>query len=123
MKKIINQLSHGFGNSWHGLKWAWVSQFAFRLEVFFLIIAFPLAGWIAKNTIEFMMLMSSMFLLLLTELVNSAIETVIDRVGLEYHKLSGIAKDIASAAVFLAILYAIFVWVCIIASHVTWVMG
>lgn len=117
MKKIMNHLSHGLKNSLHGLKRTWQTQFAFRLEMFFFIIALPLAVWIERNILEFIVLMSSMFLLLLAELLNSAIETVIDRIGLEYHKLSGLAKDVASAAVFLAICNAIFVWLCIIVSH------
>lgn len=117
MKKLMNHFMHAFKNSWHGFQRAWDGQFAFRIEVFVLMIALPLTFYIAKNMIEFILLISSILLLLLVELLNSAIETVIDRIGLEYHKLSGIAKDLSSAAVFITVIYVILVWLCIPLSH------
>lgn len=74
----------------------------------------PLAFWITVNNIERVLLVGSIVAVLLVELLNSAIETAIDRIGLEHHELSGRAKDIGSAAVMLSLALAAFVWVIIL---------
>jgi diacylglycerol kinase (ATP) len=111
-----NKLGHfaRFGpatkNSLMGLAAAYRNEIAFRQEVFLFIILTPIAWLISSNFIEFFLLMFSIVFIMVTELLNSAIEAVVDRVGLEHHELSGRAKDIASAAVFVSILLFIVVW-------------
>nr|WP_305910103.1 diacylglycerol kinase [Methylomarinum sp. Ch1-1]MDP4523056.1 diacylglycerol kinase [Methylomarinum sp. Ch1-1] len=79
----------------------------------FLVTA-PLAVWLGENNIERLLLIGSMILVLVTELLNSAVESVVDRVGLEHHELSGRAKDIGSAAVFLTLAWAAVTWIMIL---------
>jgi diacylglycerol kinase (ATP) len=97
-----------------GLKAAWQHEAAFRQELGLLIIAIPNALWLGKTTIEVLLLIGSIILIIIVELLNSAIETVVDRVGLEHHQLSGRAKDIASAAVMLTVVWAIITWLLIL---------
>ncbi len=97
-------------NSILGLKAAYKHEMAFRQEILLFLITTPLAIWLASGFIEFVLLMSAIILILIVELLNSAIETVVDRIGLERHELSGRAKDIASAAVFVALCYFALVW-------------
>lgn len=97
-------------NSLMGLKAAYKYELAFRQEVFLFIVLTPVAFYIAQGFVEFVLLMSGLFAILITELLNSAVEAVVDRVGLEHHELSGRAKDIGSAAVFVAIVYFLMVW-------------
>lgn len=93
-----------------GLKAAYQHEIAFRQEVFLLIILLPTAFYIANSFVEFGLLISGIFAILIAELLNSGIEAAIDRIGLERHELSGRAKDLGSAAVFVAIIYFVLVW-------------
>lgn len=93
-----------------GLAAAWRNEAAVRQEFMCLIVMIPLTLYLADNNIEAILMIGSGLLVILVELLNSAIETVVDRVGLEYHELSGRAKDIGSAAVFVAIIVVIFTW-------------
>lgn len=104
------KLFKAFKNSWHGLKNAWNSQWAFRVEVVFLLPAIPCVFYLGHNAAERVLLFGSVFLVLIIELINSAIETTVDRISLERHELSGLAKDLASAAVLLAIVNMIITW-------------
>ena len=70
----------------------------------------PIALWLGESDLEKVLLITSLVLVILVELVNSAIEAVVDRSGLEYNELSGRAKDIGSAAVFVSLLFVVFVW-------------
>jgi len=97
-------------NSWLGLKAAYKYEIAFRQEVFLFVILLPTACYIANGFVEFCLLMSGVFGIMIAELLNSAIEATIDRIGLERHELSGRAKDLGSAAVFVAICYFLIVW-------------
>lgn len=97
-------------NSWLGLKAAYKHEIAFRQEVFLFIILLPIALYIAEGFVEFALLMSGIFGIMIAELLNSGIEAAIDRIGLERHELSGRAKDLGSAAVFVAICYFVLVW-------------
>lgn len=97
-------------NSWNGLKGAFKAERAFQQEVALAVILVPLAVWLGQTKIERALLIASVLLLLLTELVNSAIETVVDRIGLERHELSGLAKDIGSGAVLLSFANLCVVW-------------
>ena len=99
---LVIRFYYAFKYSWTGFKYAWRSQWAFRVELVIFIIAIPLSIYLSKTAVEFILMMGSVFILLITELINSAIETTVNRIGLEYHELSGLAKDLASAAMVLA---------------------
>jgi diacylglycerol kinase (ATP) len=98
------------GYSMQGLKAAWQYEEAFRLELLALIVMLPAALWLGGNGVERALLVGSLLLVLLVELINSAIEAVVDRVGIEHHTLAGRAKDIGSAAVFMALMHVAAVW-------------
>jgi len=98
------------GYSLQGLRAALKYEEAFRLELLALLIMLPLGFWLGQSAIERALLLGSLLLVLIVELINSAVEAVVDRVGIEHHKLSGRAKDIGSAAVFMALLNAAVVW-------------
>jgi|TARA_B110000967_G_scaffold177147_1_gene191084 diacylglycerol kinase (ATP) len=100
--------------SWLGLKAAWLHEAAFRQEAGVALIGLPLAIWLARDAVEFLLLVMPLFILMLTELVNSAIEAAIDRFGGEHHELSGRAKDMGSAAVFMAIMLTCLSWITVI---------
>ena len=97
-------------NSMLGLKAAYKYEIAFRQEVFLFLVLLPVALYIADGFVEFALLMSGIFGIMIAELLNSGIEAAIDRIGLERHELSGRAKDLGSAAVFVAICYFVLVW-------------
>ena len=101
------------GYSWQGLRAAWKNEAAFRQEMTVACLGIPLAAWLARDAIELLFLILPLLLLILVELANSAIEAVVDRIGDEYHTLSGRAKDMGSAMVFVAILIVTFSW-CVI---------
>jgi len=98
------------GFTWLGLKAAFKHEEAFRQEVLLLIVSTPLAMWLGENGIDVALLIGSVLLLLIVELLNSAVEAVVDRFGGEIHELSGRAKDMGSAAVFVAMINVAMVW-------------
>lgn len=98
------------GYSIKGLKAAWKNEEAFRLEVILGIILFPLSFWLGESLNHQLILVTSLVVVLITELINSAIEAVVDRIGSEVHPLSGQAKDIGSAAVFVSMLLCLLIW-------------
>ena len=110
-KYYISRLWPAFLYSWGGLKAAYKHEAAFRQEMVAAMFFFPLAIFISESFVEFAILVSSIVAVLIAELMNSAIEAVVDRVGLDHHELSGRAKDLGSAAVLVAIFYFILVWV------------
>lgn len=93
-----------------GFKATWEHEEAFRQEVLLLIVACPTAIYFAKTPVEILLLIGSVVLVLLVELLNSAVEAAIDRIGFEHHELSGRAKDIGSAAVMLSLIWAAITW-------------
>ncbi len=97
-----------------GFKAVWKHEEAFRQEVLLFILATPLAIWLTDNNIERVLLIASLIVVLIVELLNSAIEAIVDRIGLERHELSGRAKDIGSAAVTLSLLLAAMTWALIL---------
>lgn len=101
------------GYSWQGLKAAWRHEAAFRQELILAILLFPLAGWLGRTPLEWVLLVGSVILVLIVELLNSGIEAITDRVGTDHHELSGRAKDMASAAVFLSLANVVFVWLVV----------
>lgn len=98
------------GYSWKGLRAAFRKEAAFRQELILVLAALPLAIWLGETGLERAALVGSVMLVLIVELLNTGIENVVDRVGTERHKLSGRAKDMGSAAVFVALLNAALVW-------------
>lgn len=96
--------------SWQGFRAAYKHEEAFRQEVWVMALAFPLALWLGDNGVEKALMIGSILLLLIVELLNSAVEAVVDRTGMEHHKLSGRAKDMGSAAVTVAIFNVITIW-------------
>ncbi|MDG1204413.1 MAG: diacylglycerol kinase [Pseudomonadales bacterium] len=102
--------------SWLGLKAAWRHEAAFRQEATIAIVGLPLAILLARDAVEFLLLVMPIFILILTELVNSAIEAAIDRFGGEHHELSGRAKDMGSAAVLMAIILTCISWITILGN-------
>lgn len=96
--------------SLQGLRAAWLHESSFRLEVYLLIVLAPLALWLGQTGVERALLLGSCLLVLGVELLNSAIEAVIERYGPEFHELAGRAKDMGSAAVFVVMLNVLVVW-------------
>lgn len=94
----------------NGLKSAFKSEAAIRLEVICTVLALPIAYALSQSWVEFVVLMMPWLILICVELINTAIESTIDRISLEHHPVSKIVKDIASAAVFMAVVLLIFVW-------------
>lgn len=108
---------HATGYSVKGLRAAWVNEAAFRQESVACAILFPLALYLDVTMVEKLLLIGCCLLVLVVELLNSALEAVVDRVGLEHHELAGRAKDIASAAVFVSIVWVIIVWGVVICGR------
>lgn len=108
--KGVNRLIKATQFSWQGLRAAYRHEEAFRQEVWVLLVAIPLALWFGDDGVEKALMIGSVLLLLIVELLNSAIETAIDRIGAEHHELSGRAKDMGSAAVLLATINVACVW-------------
>ncbi|MBI5559021.1 MAG: diacylglycerol kinase [Deltaproteobacteria bacterium] len=106
----IRRLVRAWKSSFAGFKAAFKQEEAFRQELLLCVLLFPVALLLGGTGVEKALLAGSLLLVLIVELLNSAVEAVVDRVGLEYHQLSGQAKDMASAAVFLVILQAVVVW-------------
>lgn len=97
-----------------GFKATWQHEEAFRQEVMLFVVTVPLAIWLGETAIEKVLLIGSIVLVMLVELLNSAVEAVVDRVGFEHHELSGRAKDIGSAAVMLSLVWAALTWALIL---------
>lgn len=112
----LNRLVLAFVNSWKGFKGALAAEAAFRQEVALAVILIPLGAWLGKTGIEKALLISSMLLVLIVELLNTGIETVVDRIGLERHVLSGLAKDVGSTAVLLSFVILLTIWGLILFS-------
>ena len=93
-----------------GLRHALTNDTSFRQEVVLVLILTPISIWLGDNGIERAMLILPLLLVLAVELLNSAVETIVDRVGTEYNELSGRAKDLSSAAVFVALINVPVVW-------------
>ncbi len=111
----VKRILHAAGYSLLGLIAAYKHEAAFRQELWLTIILAPLAIYLGNSGIERALLLGSLFLVLIVELLNSAIEAVVDRISSEHHELSGRAKDIGSAAVMLTLLNLVVIW-----SFVLW---
>ena len=112
-ENLIDHIINAFRYTFAGLQSAWKNELAFRGEVVVVAIMLPLAIWLGRSATERALLIASLLLILLTELVNSALEAVVDRIGPERHELSKRAKDLGSAAAFVAMVTAALVWIII----------
>jgi diacylglycerol kinase (ATP) len=110
LRRLINAL----GYSLSGLRLAWKDEAAFRQEVILAIILVPVAFMMPVGEIQRVLLVGSVMLVLVVEMINSAIEAVVDRVSLDIHPLAKKAKDMGSAAVLLALANAILIWIMIL---------
>ena len=111
-----SRLWHATGYSLQGLMAAF-NEAAFRLELLLALILAPLAFWLGDNWVEVAVLLGSLVLLLIVELINSAIECVVDRVSPDWHELSKKAKDMGSAATLLSLLLAAGIWLSAAYRH------
>jgi len=113
----VKRLIKATGYSLQGLMAAYKKEQAFRQEVWILVLVVPLGLLLGQSALEQLVLIGSWVLVMIVELLNSAVEAVVDRVGREHHELAGRAKDLGSAAVFCAVIFALFVWVFILLSQ------
>lgn len=104
--------------SWAGLQAAFKHEAAFRQELFLCIVLAPIALWLAQTGVERALLLGSLLLVLMVELLNSAIEAVVDRISDEHHELAGRAKDIGSAAVFISLANVVVIWTLVLIDNV-----
>jgi len=109
------RLTRAFASTWGGLRAAWRQEEAFRQECLLAVVAVPLGLWLGANGVERALLVGPVFFLLAIELVNSAVEATVDRIGPERHPLSGLAKDLGSAAVFVAFVLLGLSWILVLA--------
>ncbi len=100
--------------SLQGLRFAWLYESSFRLEVYLLVVLGPLGLWLGQTGVERVLLVGSGLLVLSVELLNSAVEAVIERYGAEHHELAGRAKDMGSAAVFVLMINVVLTWALIL---------
>ncbi|WP_038035809.1 MULTISPECIES: diacylglycerol kinase [unclassified Thioalkalivibrio] len=109
-RRGLSRVWHAFGYSWRGLREAFRHEAAFRQELALAVVLLPLAMVLGQDGAERALLAGSVLLILVVELLNSAVEAAIDRFGDGHHPLSARAKDIASAAVLVSFLLAALVW-------------
>jgi len=101
----------------NGLSAGWRTQPPLRYELYVLVIALPAAWLLGNGPIERALMIGACLLVVVVELINSAIEVAVDRIGAERHELSGRAKDLASAAVFISIVLAVIVWTILLSDR------
>lgn len=106
LRRVISATKY----SYKGLKFAWKHEAAFRQELILGLILLPLGFWLGDSAVEKALLIGVCLITLIVELLNTGIEAVVDRVGNEYHKLAGSAKDLGSAAVLLSLLMTVITW-------------
>jgi diacylglycerol kinase (ATP) len=109
-KTGIRRLMNAFGYSLDGFKAAFKHEDAFRQEVFLAVVLIPLALYLESEVLHRALMIGSVLLVLIVELLNSAVEAVVDRVSIERHELAKRAKDIGSAAVFIALSNVVIIW-------------
>jgi len=106
----LGRILRAGANSLAGLRGALRGEAAFKQEAVLFVVLVPLALWLGDGGVERALLIGSLFLVLIVELLNTGLEALTDRVGTERHELAGLAKDLGSAAVLIAILNALTVW-------------
>ncbi|HNE25850.1 MAG TPA: diacylglycerol kinase [Pseudomonadales bacterium] len=105
------------GYSWAGFQQAWQHEAAFRQEAVLGLLLLPIACWLGRDAVEIALLVGSCLVVLITELLNSAVEAVVDLASPAQHPLAGRAKDMGSAAVFVSLALVTLVWGSIIWRH------
>jgi diacylglycerol kinase (ATP) len=112
-KTGLRRLIDATGYSLEGIRSCWRHEAAFRQEVALCAVLFPISFFVARSVEQWLLLIGPLFLLLMVELLNSAVENVVDRISDDYSELSGRAKDTASAAVFFCLFLIAFSWAAI----------
>ncbi len=112
----LNRVWHAFGYSVEGLKAGW-QETAFRQEALAAIVLLPAAVWLGRSWVETALLAGSVLIVMIVELLNTGIETAIDRIGPEWHDLSKRAKDMGSAAVLLSLVLCGGIWIAALAQR------
>ena len=105
------------GASWRGMAGAIRDEAAFRQELALAVIVIPLGLWLGRTGVERALLVAPVINLLIVELINTAIEAVVDRIGLEPNALAGLAKDLGSAAVFMSLVLLAALWLIVLLGH------
>ena len=113
----LTRILRAAGASWKGLLGAYREEAAFRQELGLSLLVIPLGLWLGRTGVERALLVAPMLLVLIVELLNSAVEATVDRIGLERHVLAGLAKDIGSAAVLLSFVLLGVVWLLVLMGH------
>jgi diacylglycerol kinase (ATP) len=113
----ILRVMRALGASANGLVGAFREEAAFRQELALAALVIPLGLWLGHSGVERALLIASMLLVLIVELLNSAIEATVDRIGFERHQLAGLAKDIGSAAVFVSFVLLVAVWLLVLVGR------
>ncbi len=116
----LSRIFNATGFSFKGIKRAWTTEAAVRQEFMLALFLLPIAFIMAQNLSQALVMVMSLFIVVITELLNTSIEYAIDRIGSERHDLSGAAKDIASAAVFFSLMQVVVIWGCIIIYNLGW---
>lgn len=106
----ITRIIHATHYSMKGLSSAWQHEAAFRQELLLILLLMPLAFFVGDGLNQILLLIAISWLVVIVEILNSAVEAVVDRIGSEHHELSGRAKDMSSAAVFIALALNALVW-------------
>ncbi|HEY8084824.1 MAG TPA: diacylglycerol kinase [Methylophilaceae bacterium] len=109
-KTGLTRLINAFSYSCAGLRTAYKNEDAFRQEVLLAVVLIPLAFYLQHGAVERVLMVGSVFLLIIVELLNSAVEATVDRISLDHHRLAKRAKDIGSAAVLIALVNLAMVW-------------
>lgn len=115
-KTGLRRVWNAFHYSRAGLHAAYRHEDAFRQEVLLALVLIPLAIWLGEGAVERVLLIGCVLLVLIVELINSAIEATVDRISLDHHPLAKRAKDIGSAAVMIALLNAVLVWALVLSA-------
>jgi diacylglycerol kinase (ATP) len=113
----ITRLLRAFGYSFQGFRYTWREEAAFRQEVALSLLVIPVGLYLGRSGVERALLVSPMLMILVVEILNSAVEAVVDRSGTERHPLAGMAKDMGSAAVMLSFALLGTVWLLILSDH------
>lgn len=113
----LTRILRALASSAHGLKGAYREEAAFRQELAFAVVVIPLGLWLGRGALERVALVAPVFVILIVELLNSAIEATVDRIGLERHALAGLAKDIGSAAVLMSFVLLGVVWLILLVGR------
>lgn len=115
-KTGLRRLFNAMGYSWAGLRAAYKHESAFRQELWLALLLVPLGFYLGETAIERVLMVGALLLVLVVELLNSAIEASVDRISLEHHLLIKRAKDMGSAAVLLALLNVLVVWILLLTN-------